>query len=147
MSGTSVREIAEAAKTASRSLASLDHVRRKKALQAIAPVLGSLDAAGTSDDGRFTFATDHGAFLIHGVPSFVLWTGSEKYRELHHKPSDTFDKVDQRDLNLGAAVVGITAFAFADASTVLPHLSAADVDEQLKKMKAYDEFNASYMKL
>ncbi len=112
----------------------------QKALQAIAPVLGSLDAAGISDDGRFAFATDQGAFLIHGVPSFVLWTDSTKYRELHHKPSDTFDKVDQRDLNLGAAVVGITAFAFADAPTALPHLNAADVNEQLKKMKAYDEF-------
>ena len=112
----------------------------QKALQAIAPVLEPLDAAAVSDDGRFAFATDQGPFLIHGIPSFVLWTGGEKYRNLHHKPSDTFDKVDERDLNLGAAVVGITAFAFADASTALPHLNAADVDEQLKKMKAYDEF-------
>jgi carboxypeptidase Q len=112
----------------------------KAALAPLKPVLSSLDAAETTDEGRFTFSTDHGPFLIHGVPSFVLWNPVDKYMQLHHKPSDTFDKVDHRDLNLGAAVVGVTALAFADAPTDLKHLSQADMEEQLKKIKAFDEY-------
>jgi hypothetical protein len=70
----------------------------------------------------------------------VLWTGNEKYRQIHHKPSDTFDKVDHRDLNLGAAVVGVTALAIADTASPLKHYSNAEMIDQLKKIKAYDEY-------
>jgi Zn-dependent M28 family amino/carboxypeptidase len=112
----------------------------KAALAPIKPLLDSLGAGGTDDNGRFTFSTDHGPFVIHGVPSFVLWTGADKYRLLHHKPSDTFDKVNQRDLALGAAVVGITALAIADSPASLAHLSNSEMEEQLKKIKAYDEY-------
>lgn len=112
----------------------------KNALEPIKPLLDGLGAGGTTDDGRFTFSTDHGAFLIHGVPAFVLWTPVDKYMLLHHKPSDTFDKVNERDLNLGAAVVGITALEFADSAKTLEHPDQAAVEEQLKKIKAYDEY-------
>ena len=70
----------------------------------------------------------------------VLWTPMDKYWLLHHKPSDTFDKVNQRDLNLGVAVVGITALAMADAPQTPRHLTAAEVDDQLKKLKQTDQF-------
>lgn len=112
----------------------------KKALEPIKPLLASLGAAQTTDEGRFTFSTDHGPFLVHGVPSFVLWTPLDKYMRLHHKPSDTFDKVNERDLNLGAAVVGVTALEFADAAEMLPHPDEKAVEEQLKKIKAFDEY-------
>jgi hypothetical protein len=112
----------------------------KTALGELKPVLASLGADDTTDDGRFTFSTDHGPFLIHGVPAFVLWTPTDEYFKLHHKPSDTFDKVNQRDLNLGAAVVGVTALGFADAAQPLKHLSQTEMEEQLKKIKSYDEY-------
>lgn len=111
-----------------------------QALGTLKPELAALGADGTSDEGRFTFSTDHGPFLIHGVPAFVLWTPVDEYFKLHHKPSDTFDKVNQRDLNLGAAVVGVTALAFADAPQPLKHLSQAEMEDQLKKIKSYDEY-------
>jgi hypothetical protein len=110
------------------------------ALEPVKPLLDELGAGGTSDDGQFAFSTDHGAFLIHGVPAFVLWTPTTEYFKLHHKPSDTFDKVNQRDLNLGAAVVGVTALGFADAPAMLPHPDQGSVEAQLKKIKAYDEY-------
>jgi len=111
-----------------------------QALAAYKPVLGPLDAAETNDDGHYIFQTDEAPFLVHGVPSFVLWTAFDKYMTLHHKPSDTFDKVDHRDLNLGAAVMGMTVFAFADAPTTVKHLSAAEVDEQFKKIKVIEQY-------
>jgi len=111
-----------------------------QALKTIKPLLDSLDAGGTTELGKLTFGTDQGPFMIHGVPSFMLWTGSDKYRPLHHTPSDTFDKVDPRDLDLGAAVVGITAYTIADAPSTLKHLSPAEVEDQFKKIKVLDEY-------
>jgi carboxypeptidase Q len=112
----------------------------KQALAPIHPLLTSLGAGETTDEGKFTFQTDEGPFLVHGVPSFVLWTEMTKYELLHHKPSDTFDKVNQRDLNLGVAVVGMTAYAFADAPAALNQLTNAQMEEQLKKIKALAQY-------
>ena len=110
------------------------------ALSAVKPLLDSLGAGGVNDDGQFTFETDESAFLVKGVPAFVLWTPVDKYFQIHHKPSDTFDKVNQRDLNLGAATVGVTALAFAEADNELPHYSAQQVIDQLKAVKAYTQY-------
>ena len=110
------------------------------ALKTIQPMLDSLGAGGVSNNGEFTFETDESAFLVKGVPAFVLWTPVDKYFLIHHKPSDTFDKVNQRDLNLGAATVGVTSFAFADSTGELPHLTAAQVIDQLKSVSAYTEY-------
>jgi carboxypeptidase Q len=110
------------------------------ALGALKPLLASLGADGTSNEGEFTFETDEAPFLVQGVPSFVLWTPVEKYFGLHHKPSDTFDKVNQRDLNLGAAVVGITAYAFSDTPSTLKHYSAAELQDQLSGIKALTQY-------
>lgn len=112
----------------------------KQELAALKPLLGSLGAGGTADSGRLTFQTDEAPFLIHGVPSFVLWTPMDKYMLIHHKPSDTFDKVNERDLNLGAAVVGVTAYAFADAPAMIKHLSAAEVEEEFKSLNVLSQY-------
>jgi hypothetical protein len=93
-----------------------------------------------TDESMFTFQTDEAPFLVQGVPSFVLWTPVDKYFTIHHKPSDTFDKVDQRDLNLGVAVVGMTAYAFADMPTMLKHLSPAEVEDGFKNQKVLIQY-------
>jgi carboxypeptidase Q len=109
-------------------------------LAALKPFLSSLGADDTTNEGEYTFETDEAPFLVQGVPSFVLWTPVEKYLGLHHKPSDTFDKVNQRDLNLGAAVVGITAYAFADTPSTLKHYSAEELQDQLNSIKALTQY-------
>ncbi len=111
-----------------------------EALAALKPYLAPLGADGTTDEGRFTFETDEAPFLVQGVPAFVLWTPVDKYFTLHHKPGDTFDKVNQRDLNVGAAVVGLTAYAFADWPGELKHFSAAELEDQLKKIDSLDDY-------
>ncbi len=110
------------------------------ALSSIKPLLESLGAADTSNEGELAFGTDAGPFLVQGVPAFLLWTPVEKYRTLHHKPGDTFDKVNQRDLNLGAAVVAITSYALADAPQRLKHYSSEEMEAQLKEIKAYNAY-------
>ncbi len=112
----------------------------QQALAPVEPLLASLGAGGMSNEGTHTFSTDEAPFLVQGVPSYVLWTQVEKYMQLHHKPSDTFDKVNQRDLDLGATVVGVTALAFADAPEMLKHPSTAEIESELKAIQAFDEY-------
>ena len=106
----------------------------------VQPMLKELDAGKNSDSADEALSTDAAAFLVKGVPTFVLRTGTEKYRLIHHKTSDTFDKVDERDLNLGTAVVGMTAFAFADQAQTARHLSQSEVEQQLKEAGILDEY-------
>ncbi len=110
-------------------------------LATLKPLLTNLGSAGVSSDGRFAFSTDHADFMSRGVPVLVLWTGLEKYFQLHHKPSDTFDKVDPRDLALGATTVAVTAYAIADqAASLAPHLTRTQVEDQMKQIKQFDEY-------
>ena len=112
----------------------------KKALAPLEPLLQPLDATGIDDGHEVIFETDHAPFLIRGVSSFVLWNPMEKYMQLHHKPSDTFDKVDQRDLDLGATVVGLSAYYFASASDLPGKLDQSKMEDTLKSIKAYNQY-------
>ena len=119
----------------------------KSAVEALRPLLAGLGADGISTDATFAFQTDHAAFEFRGVPVLVLWTGTDKYETLHHKASDTFDSVVQKDLAQGTAAVAVTAYAIADsAQSFGPHLSPADVRSMADKsgnVSTYDYFKAN----
>jgi hypothetical protein len=56
------------------------------------------------------------------------------YFEVHHKPSDTYDKVDALDFKAGTAIVAVTAWTIAeDPKPIAPHIDHAAVAEILKK--------------
>lgn len=56
--------------------------------------------------------------------------------QVHHKSSDTFDKVDGLDFKAGEAIVAVTAYAIAQSETpIAPHLDHQAVGEILKKAK------------
>jgi len=83
-----------------------------------------------------TFDTDHGPFVLHGIASLDLWVDEAKYFEVHHKSSDTFDKVDVIDFKAGTAIVAVTAYAAAQSDTpIAPHIDHAAVGEILKDAK------------
>jgi carboxypeptidase Q len=95
-------------------------------------LLAGLSGGGLSQE--ITFDTDHGHFLLEGVPAFDLWVDMTHYGEVHHKSSDTIDKVDAHDLAAGAAVVAVTAYALAErADPIAPRLDHRAVGELLKK--------------
>ena len=48
-----------------------------------------------------TYDTDHGPFMLQGIPALDLWVDMTHYMEVHHKSSDTFDKVDALDFKGG----------------------------------------------
>jgi hypothetical protein len=114
----------------------------KGAVTALKPLLSGLGADGISSDPQYIYQTDHAAFDVLGVPSLVLWTETNIYNTLHHKASDTFDSVIEKDLTQGAAVVAVTVYAIADSKDVFaPHLSSADMESMLKKVGALDGYD------
>ena len=114
----------------------------KPSLAALKPLLAGLGADGVSSDVSFAFQTDYAAFDALGVPTLILWNDMDKYMLLHHKASDTFDSIVEKDLVQGATVVAVTAYAIADSETPFaPHLSPADAQAMIKKAGRLDEYN------
>ena len=114
----------------------------KSNVAALKPLLSGLGADDTTADTQFIFETDHAALDVLGVPSLVLWNDVDKYFTLHHKASDTFDSVVEKDLTQGATVVTVTAYAIADSQQPLgKHLSPDEVRAMLKKSGNLDEYD------
>lgn len=89
---------------------------------------------GEEVSSELTFDTDHGHFMLAGVPALDLLVEEEGYAKVHHKASDTFDKVDAHDLSAGAAVVAVTAYAVAErAERLAPRLEHGAVGGLLQK--------------
>jgi hypothetical protein len=83
-----------------------------------------------------TYDTDHGPFMLQGIPVLDLWVDETKYFEVHHKSSDTFEKVDALDFKAGEAIVAVTAYAIAQSdASIAPHIDHAAVGEIVKKAK------------
>jgi len=87
-----------------------------------------------------TYDTDHGPFMLEGIPALDLWVDMTKYFEIHHKSSDTLDKVDSLDFKAGEVIVAVTAYAIAQSEApIAPHLDHQAVGEILKKAKLEEE--------
>lgn len=95
-------------------------------------LLSGLGGEGLSDD--VSFDTDHGPFLLEGIPVLDMWVGMDQYGMIHHKPGDTLDKVDRGHLTSSAAVVAITAYAIAQRlSPVAPRLDRSTVEDKMRE--------------
>jgi len=101
-------------------------------------LLTGLDAARLVLE--LTPGTDHESFLIEGVPALDLQVDPPPGETTHHRPSDTFEKVDPRELALGAAVMAVTAYALAER--IEPIASRLDrmATEAIIKKAGYDGF-------
>ena len=91
--------------------------------------------AGTFDESlRYAFQSDGAPFILAGIPTLDLNADDTKYEEIHHKAADTMERVDERSLAVGAAVVAATAHAIADApGRVGARLSPQSVDRLRKR--------------
>jgi carboxypeptidase Q len=61
-----------------------------------------------------TTGTDHLDFLLEGVPTLVANQEVANYLQNYHAASDTFDKVDIRELKLNTVIAAVTAWGIAD---------------------------------
>jgi carboxypeptidase Q len=109
---------------------------RKDVKDAMQPISNSVlqDLSGGGLSMEVTYDTDHGPFMLQGIPVLDLWVDMSHYMEVHHKASDTYDKVDALDFKGGSAIVAATAWLIADDSKpIAPHIDHAAVAEILKK--------------
>jgi len=109
---------------------------RKDLKEAMAPI-GSAYLRDLSADRismEVTFDTDHGPFMLRGIPTLDLWVEDGPYEAVHHKSSDTFDKVDPIFFKADTAIVAATGYVIAQMSKpIAPHLDHSAVGEILKK--------------
>jgi hypothetical protein len=109
---------------------------RADLLTALTPLSKSL-LTGLGGEGlspELSFDTDHGHFLLAGIPVLDLWVDMEHYEDIHHKSSDTVDKIVAHNLVAGAGIVAVTAHALAERpERIAPQLKHEAVGELLKK--------------
>jgi hypothetical protein len=114
---------------------------RKDLQDALQPISDALlrDLSGGGISLETTFDTDHGPFMLYGVPSLDLWVDMKPYMEVHHKSSDTIDKVDPLDFKAGTAILAVTTYVVAqDPKPIAPHIDHGAVAEILKKADLED---------
>jgi len=107
-------------------------------------ILKPLDAWGvTQHTADASFGTDNFDFLLEGVPTFVANNEIANYLANYHAASDTFDKVDQRELKLNTVIAALTAWGIADRIEPLgKRLSRAELDTLVKETGLDEQMKA-----
>jgi carboxypeptidase Q len=98
-------------------------------------ILKPLEAWGaTQHTTDASFGTDNFDFLLEGVPTFVANQEISNYLANYHAASDTFDKVDQREIKLNTVIAALTAWGIADRTEPIgKRLSRAELDTLVKE--------------
>jgi carboxypeptidase Q len=103
---------------------------------ALGPFAHTLDAA---------VGTDNYDYLVEGVPNLVANQEAAPYLPDYHAESDTFDKVNLRELKANAAIAGVLLWGLAEREAPPgPRQSRAEVEAVVKathldeQMKAFD---------
>jgi Zn-dependent M28 family amino/carboxypeptidase len=99
-----------------------------------------------------TFGTDNFDFLLEGVPTLMANQEIANYLENYHAASDTFDKVDMRELKVNTVLAAVTAWGIADRGEALGKrlsraemqtlLKATGVDQQMKFLGYWDAWES-----
>lgn len=94
------------------------------------------DIGGGALSMEISYDTDHGPFLLQGIPALDLWVDMTHYFEFYHKSSDMLDKVDALDFKAGTAIVAVTAYTIAETETpIARHIDHEAVGEILRSVK------------
>ncbi len=108
---------------------------RKDIEAAVREILKSVESWGAN---RHTadafFGTDNLDFLLEGVPTLVANQEEANYLPNYHASSDTFDKVDIRELKLHTALAAVTVFGIAERAERLgKRQSRAEIEALMKE--------------
>jgi carboxypeptidase Q len=89
--------------------------------------------------------TDNYDFMMQGIPNLVANQEPATYGINYHARSDTFDKVDLRQLRINAAIAAAVTWAFADSDVKLPRQSHAEIDRLVKDTDLSDQMKSMGM--
>jgi carboxypeptidase Q len=115
---------------------------RKDMIEAMQPISDALlkDMAAGDLSLETTYDTDHGPFMLHGIPALDQEVDEAPYFLVHHKSSDTYDKVDPVNFKTDVAIVAVTAYAVVqNPNAIAPHIDHAAVGEIIKTAGLEDE--------
>jgi carboxypeptidase Q len=108
--------------------------------------LSSWDVNNHTLDGDI--GTDNWDFLLDGIPTLVANQAEANYLPNYHAASDTYDKVDFRELKMNTVIAAVTAWGVADREQPLgkrytraeieKQLKDTGLDEQMKKQGMWD---------
>ena len=93
--------------------------------------------------------TDNFDFMIEGVPNLIAAQADANYASNYHAASDTFDKVDQRQLKLNSAITAALVWGFANAEDRLPRqthddvealISSTDLEHQMRNFGVWEDW-------
>jgi carboxypeptidase Q len=94
--------------------------------------LKPLDATDSTLDAGMD--TDNFDFILEGVPTLEANQEPANYMLNYHAASDTFDKVDFKELKHNAAIAAVTTYALADSEQRIgPRQSRAQIEELLNR--------------
>ncbi len=108
---------------------------RKDIEAAVREVLKPVESWGENEHTADAFfGTDNLDFLLEGVPTLVANQEEANYLPNYHASSDTFDKVDIRELKLHTALAAVTVFGIAERSERLgKRQSRAEIEALMKE--------------
>lgn len=95
--------------------------------------------------------TDNFDFMMEGVANLVANQESATYGPNYHARTDTFDKVDPRQMRLNAAVAGALTYAFAemdvswrrhDRAAIQALIASTDLEHQMRTFGVWDNWVA-----
>jgi carboxypeptidase Q len=122
---------------------------RAEILPAVDRALMSLNGLGPFQNLNLPIVgTDNYDFMIQGVANLVANQESANYGPNYHARSDTFDKVDLKQLRLNAAIAGVVTYSFAQMDVNWTRQGRAQIDELIKstdlgqQMKSFGLWNS-----
>jgi len=95
--------------------------------------------------------TDNFDFMIEGVPNLIAAQADANYASNYHAASDTFDKVDQKQLKLNSAIAAALVWGFANTEARLPRqahddiqalVNATDLEQQMRNFGVWEDWAA-----
>jgi Zn-dependent M28 family amino/carboxypeptidase len=108
------------------------------AVREILKPLDSWNVNNHTDDA--TFGTDTFDFMLEGVPTLMANQEISNYLQNYHAASDTFDKVDQRELKINTVIAALTAWGIADrAEPIGKRFNRKETEELMKRTALEDQ--------
>lgn len=106
---------------------------RKDILAASKRILAPLQQFGVTElKTDMEWGTDHFDFMLEGVPTFVADQEEANYLENYHAVSDTYDKVDFKQLKKHVAEAAEFAFALANLPEKIgPRFSREQIEQSM----------------
>jgi carboxypeptidase Q len=102
------------------------------AINEILKPLASWDVSHSSLDGDI--GTDNWDFVLEGIPTLIAKQDEANYLPNYHAASDTFDKVDIREVKINTVIAAVTAWGIADRVEPLgKRYTRAEIQQQLKE--------------